>query len=112
MKDHHRLLSSDNLPLETPSHNGPYQGTLQVRVIAPGVGSEEKEQYGPIKAAQERRAERVRKMNAARVHLCSMCKKERPIAGKFGRFCSSTCRTQYTSAHRRNRARKVKRTKW
>ena len=32
---------ADNLPLETPSHNGPYRGTATVRVVPAGVMTDE-----------------------------------------------------------------------
>lgn len=104
---------NSGFPLETPSHNGEYRGTIPVRIIPPGITSEDGGIYESLKASRERQAEKFRKLRLSTQYLCVNCGKPRELATGHGKFCSSTCRTKYTGIHRnRRRAPGSRKTKW
>ena len=93
-------------PLETPSHNGPYQGTLPVRVIPPGVfGSDSALDKLRIKGAKGG-AKKKRRESPDTYPPCVVCKSRQRTRGPDGRlvairkFCSYPCQRKFYHANR------------
>jgi hypothetical protein len=105
-------MEPSNAPLETPSHNGPYVGTLPVRTLAPG---ESGEQLSWESDAMERRnrkqkeqaRELVRRCFYKRCHkILSPDKKKR-----FGNYCNHACRDAEKGPAKHRRSTRL-RSKW
>lgn len=85
------------VPLETPSHNGPYQGTIPVRTIPYGVsGIAFGQDRGSVSQATKERAQR--KMAARRadkaLRMCKWCEVKPCSVDVEGYFCSKECRAK------------------
>ena len=85
-----------NVPLETPSHNGAYRGTLPVRVIPPGVGSET--QLEIPEGPEKRNKGGARRSFLVQINklVCHNCGKDyTPVrvrkVKRMNKFCSRSC---------------------
>lgn len=117
VKDHDALMEPSNLPLETPSHNGPYIGTLPVRELPPGESGElltwESEQ------AEKRNKKQVEKAKEM-TRFCAYRKCRKILSPdkhkRCGRYCNDGCRVQENLLARGPRVHKTssrrRTTKW
>lgn len=103
LRDHNALLNPNDYPLETPSHNGIYQGTATVRVLAPGVSFEDDQEKRTWVSGERGRARRTRAAMSVKA-ICAECNQpfEKPLGWnrKQGRHCSERC---YMKAWKRRR---------
>lgn len=112
-------LSSDceriksKAPLETPSHNGPYQGTAKVREVPYGIMSPDKDRiHGVYREAAGRASRRSALLNKSICHNPG-CKKKVPKNSALHKYCSEDCRREkYRAASRKNYISRRKRSKW
>jgi hypothetical protein len=78
--------------LETPSHNGPYKGTAEVRTLPAGISGED---ILAPKAAYLARNERQKALAIANVGTCQYRKCKKPLPTnrlhRQGKYCSSSC---------------------
>jgi hypothetical protein len=102
-----RFKEIREVPLETPSHNGTYQGTLQVRTVAPGESGED-EANGHAKEKGDR-GRMKRTLSALGVRaICKEC--EQPFDKHLGwhrkvaAYCSNKC--QLKAYRRKQKAMK------
>lgn len=91
MHDYLRKPPEERLPIETPPHNGEYQGTVPVRVIPPGVSAGE-EAYGSFSIARVKNIEKQNILRASYQLACKRCGKPRERGKKTGVYCSNECR--------------------
>jgi len=97
---HNAIMQPSMAPLETPSHNGPYQGTVPVREVAPGVSFQDDEgSTAAVKAAIGRNKQSLMAQEVKA--LCVVCEKPFTKAkgynGKHHKYCSDRC---YLKAYR------------
>ena len=100
------LNKPSQAPLETPSHNGPYLGTVPVRELAPGVSGSE--WTNPAKYAKTIGAH-IKKFTIK----CQECGEQIQVARESQKFCSrpKRCRSNWHSrlSNTKNRARDERR---
>lgn len=94
-----------NAPLETPSHNGIYQGTIPVRTLPPGAMSAMPDEGKYMKRYREQqwRAERRRT-----VRTCRWCKAEFETDKSYKKFCQMSCYKAYEYAKYKRKCAKAK----
>lgn len=101
--DHNRIMAGTQAPLETPSHNGPWLGKLEVRQVAPGASGDLTAPYlARVKAAKGNRKQVIARMG--RKIICLWCK--RTVKATFDKYCSPRCRSRYN--HEKSKTRPSK----
>jgi hypothetical protein len=103
--DHAKIMAGSKAPLETPSHNGIYRGTVEVRQVAPGASGDLTAPYlARVKAAKANRKQVVSRME--RKVQCAWCK--RTVKARLDRYCSPRCRSRYNYEKSKARPKKTK----
>ena len=77
---------ASSAPLETPSHNGLYRGTIKVRELPPGVMSEMPTALSINDSS---------KTNTKMATVCKGCGADITKNMRFQRFCTERCRNHF-----------------
>lgn len=103
---------TSDLPLETPSSNGPYRGTLPVREIPYGVSGTDGVKI-ILPKYRVRAGEVSRRLAIANSLKCGHCGKKVPKNARIHKYCSRLCqaRAGYAKANEK-RYKKRRTSKW
>ena len=105
---------NSGLPLETPSHNGPYQGTLEVRVVPSGYHGFDPE-LDRDHVSRKKGQSLQHRLSIANSVSCKNCGGEIPEGSTI--YCSLTCKSKWyrrpeVAQRRQKKGRAGRRTKW